>query len=179
MKSLKVPYFLQKTDYTCGPASLQMVLAFYGIEATEEELATELETNSDIGTLHHNIIEGVKSRGLYTYVNDKGTINELRSLLDLKVPVVVRFIEPYDDEDHYSVVVGANRFFITVHDPSNGAKQYYTHRSFLRRWKCEMIGPDAQWLMAVSDKPLPIIDQQFHGDQAGELIPALVPITNE
>ena len=36
---IDVPYFKQDTDYTCGPASLQMVLAYFGIRESEEALA--------------------------------------------------------------------------------------------------------------------------------------------
>ena len=170
MKALKVPYFEQKTDYTCGPASLQMVLAFFGIKAEEEALAKQLETNSDIGTMHHNMIEGVRSHGLHCYVNDQATVQELQYLLGFNAPVIIRFIEPYDDEDHYGVVIGVNRFFITIHDPSNGASQRYTHKSFTERWLCDKIGTCAQWLMAVSKTPFPI-GHQYH--------PVPAPITND
>jgi ABC-type bacteriocin/lantibiotic exporter with double-glycine peptidase domain len=161
MKSLKVPYFKQETHYTCGPATMQMILKYYGIERTEADLASELATNSDIGTLHEHMIEGVLRHGLHCYVNDQATVQELRYLLDFKVPVIIRFIEPKGNEDHYGVVVGVNRFFVTIHDPWSGAYQRYSHKHFKERWQCPAIGTCAQWLMAVSKLPLPI-GQQHH-----------------
>lgn len=35
---LKIPYFKQNRDYTCGPACLRMVLAYYGIQQDEVTL---------------------------------------------------------------------------------------------------------------------------------------------
>lgn len=157
MKSLSVPYFKQSTNYTCGPASLRMVLSYFDVKTNEKTLAEDLETNSDIGTMHHNMIEGVRRAGLYCYVNDQATIQELRYLLGFGAPVIIRFVEPSPkSEDHYGVVVGVNRFFITIHDPWHGPYQRYTHKSFSKRWRCDEIGTCAQWLMAVSKTALPL-----------------------
>ena len=161
MKSLKVPHFKQSTLYTCGPTSLRMVLAYYGIESSEDDLAKQLETNSDIGTMHHNMIEGVQRHGLHAYVNDQATLQEISYLLGYQIPVIIRFIEPAGNEDHYGVVVGFNRFFVTIHDPWSGAYQRYKHKTFAERWKCDQIGTCAQWLMAVSREALPI-GRQYH-----------------
>jgi len=161
MKSLKVPYFKQNTLYTCGPTSLLMVFSYYGIQASEDLLAKELDTNSDIGTKHSKMIEGVRRYGLHCYVNDQSTLQEIGYLLGYKVPVIIRFVEPAGNEDHYGVVVGFNRFFVTIHDPWSGANQRYTHKSFNERWRCDQIGTCAQWLMAVSKESLPI-GHQYH-----------------
>lgn len=42
---LKVPYFRQKRDYSRGPASLRMILSYFGLEVGEEKLIELCGTN--------------------------------------------------------------------------------------------------------------------------------------
>ena len=43
---IKLPYFHQKKDYTCGPASLRMVFNFFGLKTNEEEV--KLPTTAEL-----------------------------------------------------------------------------------------------------------------------------------
>ena len=47
--SIIIPYFKQESWYTCGPACLRMVLAFFGIARTEAEVMKECDT-TELGT---------------------------------------------------------------------------------------------------------------------------------
>lgn len=49
-RRLAVPHRTQQNDYYCGPASLQMVLAYKGKNVSQSTLASQLGTTSQYGT---------------------------------------------------------------------------------------------------------------------------------
>lgn len=51
-----VPYHRQINDYTCGDASLQMVLEYYGTKVRQEQLISVARTTSEQGTLSTDIL---------------------------------------------------------------------------------------------------------------------------
>lgn len=165
MHYLEVPYFKQDTGYTCGPASLQMVFGFYGIHESEGRLTEELKPDEDNGTDHQAMIDLVLERGFNCYVNDRSTLQEVEYLLKYRVPVVVQYIESSHDEDHYSVVIGLTDASIVLNDPWNGERLHISHKNFLDRWKSKKIGDTHQWLMAVTQEPLPL-GKQYHPHSA-------------
>ncbi|MEY3784586.1 MAG: hypothetical protein RLZZ230_908 [Candidatus Parcubacteria bacterium] len=161
MKALPVPYLKQDTDYTCGPTSLQMVLEYYGAVHSEAKLARQMQTSSEMGTCPLQMQEIALKHGFYCYVNKEASYEEMIFLLSLGVPPIVRFIEPDENEDHYSVVVAANKDKITINDPWNGPEQEFSKTDFIKRWTSNMIVDCNQWLMAVSPDLLPL-GKQFH-----------------
>ena len=158
---IDVPYFKQDTGYTCGPASLQMVFAFYGIQESEAGLTRELRTNTDIGTKHKRLIDAVSKRGLFSYVNENAPLSELRALLADSLPIIVHYREVGQDDGHYSVVVGLDEKNIYLHDPWHGPKFSIAIEDFEERWLCGPEGYCARWLMAISDEPFQIGKQYF------------------
>lgn len=161
MQNLRVPYFKQDTDYTCGPASLQMVFAHYGIRESEKELTKELKTNPEHGTPHQEMIDGALRRGLHAYVNDHATLGEIQYFLGMGIPVIVHFIEIAAQEDHYSVVIGITDTHVVLNDPWNGEGLRLSHEVFLQRWTCGTEGNCSRWLMALSEGPF-AIGRQYH-----------------
>lgn len=161
MQLLDVPYFKQDTTYTCGPTSLQMVFAYFGIRTAEAAVAREVAATANVGTIHQQMIDAVRRRGLHCYVNDNATLNELQFLHSLRLPVIVRFLESEKEEDHYGVVVGCSENEIVLNDPWHGEHVMLTHDEFTPRWTCDILGDCKQWLMAVSAVALPL-GRQYH-----------------
>lgn len=58
---IRVPTCRQSTDYTCGVASLQSVMRYYGDEMREDALAAKLGSTPEAGT-------GFTRLGQYTYI---------------------------------------------------------------------------------------------------------------
>jgi ABC-type bacteriocin/lantibiotic exporter with double-glycine peptidase domain len=161
VKTLPVPYFKQDTNFTCGPTSMQMVLAYYGVRDSEARLAELLQTTNEKGTYRVKMYETAVSLGFHCYVNNEASFSEIKFLLDLQVPPIVRFLEPEANDDHYGVVVGATDDSLKIHDPWNGPEQIYKRQDFLKRWTCDTIGNCEQWLMAVSKESFPL-GRQYH-----------------
>ena len=64
---LSVPQSVQENGYYCGPASLQMVLAFHGIEISQDQLASELHTSSVTGTEY---VDAARVANKYLFGNE-------------------------------------------------------------------------------------------------------------
>lgn len=158
MRILTVPYLEQTTPFTCGPVALQMVLAYYGIPASESLLSRKLNTNSDTGTRLVDMREIALQYSMNCYVNNDSAFEEFAFLVRTGTPVIMRFLETDKNEDHYGVVIGASHDAIVVHDPWNGPSIEFHKDEFIPRWTCDAIGDCHKWLMAVSPDELPLME---------------------
>jgi predicted double-glycine peptidase len=152
---LDVPYFKQDTGYSCGAASLQMVLAHHGIRVSERELMERLGTDDEYGTHHEPIIREVTGRGLYCYVTKEATLEELLMYLDRALPSLVHYIEPSEDAHHYSVMVGYDAHHVILHDPWNGRGFTLVRREFEERWH-DAHGVFPHWFLTASPEDLQV-----------------------
>jgi len=144
---MKVPFFWQDTEYTCGPASLQMVLAFFSKRVSEERLARGMCTTKSIGTKRSDFISKARREGFFCYVNSGSSLNEIGHYLSLGSPVIVNILS--ENEGHYAVVVGVTRKNVILHDPYYGAHKRWSHRTFNKNWKGER-GQSSKWMMVLS-----------------------------
>lgn len=154
---IKTPFYKQKKDYTCGPAVLKMVFGFFGIRVKESELAKLGKTNHTNGTNHEGLIYTIRKKGFYCYVHEHASINQIKHFLDLKLPVIVNYIEPKDEEGHYAVVVGHNSNHLILNDPYNGPKFKLTIEDFEKRWRGKHTNHNSKhWLLVISKNPFSI-----------------------
>lgn len=136
-KLLNVPYFRQENEYSCGAASLQMVLGFYGRFPSQSQIESTVRTNPDDGTWSFGLVRGLAQSarsgssispfGLAPVrrdVNSTGAsswTDTLVQLLDSGIPVIVlQHYDPADIEDgdgHYRVAVGHSNDSIFLLDP--------------------------------------------------------------
>lgn len=137
----------------CGPASLKMVLAYYGVERTEEELAELCKTDPDLGTSAENIQEATESLGFTVKIKNNSTFEDIQAWLDKKVPVIVNWFTrgriDYPESDvpdgHLSVVVGLDEQYIYLQDPELGKLRKIPRDDFMKVWfdfKGEYINPN-------------------------------------
>ena len=150
MMLLNVPYFKQETAYTCGAATLRMVLAFYGKTFSEEEIGKEIGTNEATGTERARMGEIIKQHALSPRERSDASLEDLRFLYTEGLPSIVRFTEPSQNVDHYGVVVGIDETYIFIHDPWNGPEMVLELGKFLVRWPCPHIKGQTCWLLGVS-----------------------------
>lgn len=126
----------------CGPASLKIILSYYGIEKSEQELYNLCGTDPDLGTNDQGIKKAAESCGMTVNIFNESSFEEIEKWLDRKVPVIVDWFTrgrtDYADSDvsdgHYSVVMGLDENNIYLQDPEIGGMRTLDREDFLRVW---------------------------------------------
>lgn len=137
---LNIPYFKQNRDYTCGPACLRMVLAYYGIEQDEVTL-TMLCRTTLFGTSARNIEQAALQFKLQVDYKYEATPEDLTSGLQRGVPAIcfVDLSVLFDEGDkvgvHAVVVCELKENEITYHDPKQGSNQKAQVEKFMGAWQ--------------------------------------------
>ena len=136
--------FFQETLHKgyCGPASLKMVLDYYGVTKSEKELAEMLKCDPERGTDDKSITEVAKKLGFKVEIKNNASFEDIKAWLDKKIPLIVdwfsrgRYDYPEDDvaDGHYSVVIGLDEEFIYLQDPEIGRMRKIKRGDFLRVW---------------------------------------------
>ena len=147
--SLKNNYFFNVQPFQetlhgsyCGPASLRIVLDYYGVEKTEEEVAKICGRDPDIRTDASSIKKAAVSFGFKAEIQNDSSFDDIQRWLDKKVPVIVDWFTrgraDYDDSEvpdgHYSVVVGLDKDNIYLQDPEIGKMRTLKRDDFMRVW---------------------------------------------
>lgn len=140
---LKVKPFQETLNASmCGPASLKIVLEYYGVEAAEKELAKMAGWNKDLGIDDKGIKEAANSFGFKVKIKNKSSYRDIQNWLNKGVPVIVNWFtrgrNDYSDSEtadgHYSVVAGLNDRFIYLQDPEIGKMREIKRYDFMRVW---------------------------------------------
>ena len=142
MESLPVKPFQETLHQVmCGPATLKMVLDYWGTEKSEEELAKLCEVGLN-GTDAEHIKAAAEQLGYKATIKNLASLDDIGSWLDKKVPVVVNWFTrgrfDYPDsavaDGHYSVVVGLDDANIYLQDPEIGGLRTIPRDDFMRVW---------------------------------------------
>jgi predicted double-glycine peptidase len=120
----------------CGPAALRIVLAYYGIAASEEKLAKLSHATESRGTTAEGMIKAAKSFNLQVLLKDNSSIADLNYFVKRKIPVIVDWF--YEDDGHYSVVSrldGKRIFLVSPSSKVSEAKELEMPvEKFMRVW---------------------------------------------
>ncbi|HZX12518.1 MAG TPA: cysteine peptidase family C39 domain-containing protein [Candidatus Nanoarchaeia archaeon] len=129
---LNVKPYKQQEAY-CGPASLKMVLDYYGIRKTEEELAKLCKTTKKGGTSAKDILRVANHFDLTGFIKDHATLNDLKKyVVQKRIPVIVNWFST--DEGHYSPVIHIDEKTICLQDPELGKIRAMSLTTFKRVW---------------------------------------------
>lgn len=126
----------------CGPASLKMVLSYYGVEKSESELAELCGTDPDLGTSSEQIKKVAANLGFIVEIHNNSTFNDIEQWIDKKVPVIVNWFTrgrlDYSGSEvsdgHFSVVVGLDEENIYLQDPEIGKLRNISRDDFMSVW---------------------------------------------
>jgi predicted double-glycine peptidase len=126
----------------CGPATIKMILDYYGIEKTEAELATLTHKSDELGITDQDTKRVLESFGLNVAIKSFADFTDIKYWLDKDVPVIVDWFtrgRNDDDEDemadgHYSIAVGLDEESIYLQDPEVGRIRKIPKKDFLRVW---------------------------------------------
>lgn len=140
---LKIKPF-QETLYAgmCGPASLKMVLSYYGIEKSEKELAKLCQHHKEYGVDDEKIKRAAEVLGFKVKIKNNSTFRDMEKWLDRKIPVIVNWFtvgrRDYPESEiaggHYSIVAGLDKKYIYLQDPEIGKIRKLNRNDFMKVW---------------------------------------------
>ena len=129
---LNVKPFRQRTNY-CGPASLKMVLEYYGIKKTEHQLVRLTKAHKTKGIEAEGMLRAARKLKLTGFIKDFSTLKDLnREVIKNKRPVIVGWFS--EDDGHYSIVVDIDKENIHMQDPDLGQVRAMRLDLFYRLW---------------------------------------------
>lgn len=126
----------------CGPASLKIVLDYYGLVKSEQELAALTGTTIGLGTDDKGIARVAESLGFKVLIKNESDFSDIEGWLKKGVPVIVDWFtrgrEDYSPSEvadgHYSVVVGLDDDSIYLQDPEICEIREIRRDDFLKVW---------------------------------------------
>ena len=122
----------QKTNYTCGPACLRMILSCYTNSLPSEQyLSTIAGTNKKIGTSRASMLRTAKSLGYKVRTGVKGSVSILADIENLIV-----LFKDTPNSFHYAIVLYVDDFKVVIADPWKGVIRSISLPKFLESWVC-------------------------------------------
>ena len=133
-KLLDVPHYLQSDDSTCGPASLRMVFAYYGVNLSEEDIADACNHTYELGCKSEDMACAAEALGFNVLLKNNSTIDEVERLVKVGVPVIVDWFCGDPPEGHSSVVIGVDKKNMYILDPYLEEMRVVAKEDFRRCW---------------------------------------------
>lgn len=112
-----VPYLVQKHKF-CGPASVSMLLGYWGVRKTQDDIGHVIYTGIT-GEPPEAIVEYVRELG-FRSATFEGGVPVWKRLIDAGIPVLwMQLDEPMPGQGHYVVITGYDDIAkeIIVHNP--------------------------------------------------------------
>lgn len=138
---LKVSSFKQTDSSRCGPACVKMVLGYYGIMATENQVAKKCNWTFEKGCDNMDMVKALNSYGLKSILQTDCTYEDIQKCIKKKIPVIVDWfthgVNPSTTimaNGHASVVVGLDNDNIFLIDPEDGKQRSIPRKEFMRVW---------------------------------------------
>ncbi len=135
----------QTFDYDCGAKSLQLVMAYYGIELREDELIARLGSGRD-GTRVEHMIEVAVAAGFKVIAREHWPLCDIKGYIDQGHPVIVllqawaetkltirEWLKNFND-GHYAILIGYDRGVMLFEDPASFRRTWLRESEFLARW---------------------------------------------
>ncbi len=142
-KFLKLKSFQETSGMSyCGPASLKIVLSYYGIKRSEKELAKMAGWDKDLDVNDKGIKKAAEILGFKVKIKNGSNFGDIEKWLSKGVPVIIDwftrgrndYLDSETADGHYSVVAGLDDKFIYLEDPEIGKTRKIKRGDFLRVW---------------------------------------------
>lgn len=126
----------------CGPASLKIVMDYYGVSKSGKELAELTKLAPNLGVDDKNIAYAARALGFKVEIKNESSFENIEKWLEKGVPVIVDWFtrgrQDYDDSEvsdgHYSVVIGLDDEYIYLQDPETGGERKIGRDDFMKVW---------------------------------------------
>jgi len=128
---LKVKPYKQKPR-SCGPASLKIIFNYFGVQATESEIAKVSGWTFENGVNAGGLIRAAEKWGFKAFQKELCDFEDIRTYIKRRIPVLVDWFSV--DDGHYSVVVGIDADKVYICDPQIGRMREFLYDDFKRVW---------------------------------------------
>ena len=126
----------------CGPASLKIVLDYYGVDKTEKEVADMATIVEGIGWCDKDIASVAEHLEFKVEIKNESNFDDIEKWLKKGVPVIVDWFtrgrQDYSDSEvadgHYSVLCGLDGEYIYLQDPEIGGERKIAREDFMKVW---------------------------------------------
>jgi len=126
-----VPLSDQGNKPWCGPGCIVMILQYWNIEVTMDEVGEEIDPEED-GCYESELVEYLE--GIYIEVYEFDTMDDLKYWICKDHPVIVcQWWDETKEEGHFRLVVGYDSEYVYINDP-NGFKTKVTYETFFLLW---------------------------------------------
>lgn len=125
-------HVFQENEAYCGPAVVQMVLQRFGVTASQQEIAKELETDMVVGTSAKELEAFFVRRHFGVERKNDATWEDVFAGLT-KGTVIIGYIEQGSDP-HYALVSRVEGDTIVLKDPWHGDNFVLSKEEFVARW---------------------------------------------
>jgi len=136
---LEIKPFVQSDPSLCGPAVIKMLLNYYGIEASESEIAERCHHTYEVGCTDLQMKEALESYGLAVKIYENSSIEDLKYWINHRIPIIIDWFSVSGSDDdvgsgHSSIVVDVDTERVYLIDPWNGDVRKIKHKNFLGVW---------------------------------------------
>src|SRR3989344_3394487 len=139
------PKHTYQTFNNCGPATLSMILSFYGRDVSQKELGEQMRPyqissgdNDDKTIFTYEFVEWAKKYGSEAIGRVNGDIELLKKFTANGIPVVVKtWLHINEDIGHFRIVRGFDeeKQVIIQDDSYEGPNKRYSYYDFLSMWQ--------------------------------------------
>lgn len=143
--SLENPSHVYQTFNNCGPATLSMILSWYGVEVGQAELGQKMRPyqnpqgdNDDKTIFTYEFVDWAQEYNLQAIGRVNGDIELLKKFTANGIPVVVKtWLNPGEDIGHFRIVRGFNeeKKVIIQDDSYQGPNKEISYFDFLSMWQ--------------------------------------------
>jgi ABC-type bacteriocin/lantibiotic exporter with double-glycine peptidase domain len=129
---------LMKTDSDCGIASVKMLLGFYGIDISYEELGSEINTTVD-GTNWEDIKKYLGTLDNVKSLEFEYNLDKAKEYSEKGIPLLINWnVDEEDVNSHYSILIAIDKNSVWMLDPEEKKSlSEYSLDYFLPCWESE------------------------------------------
>jgi ABC-type bacteriocin/lantibiotic exporter with double-glycine peptidase domain len=137
--------YVYQTYNNCGPATMSMLLDFYKINISQQEIADQIRPynnpkgyNDDKSVTLDEMAQYAVSKGLTTFKRPNGDIEKLKLFIANGIPVItISWIDEKGGFGHYRIVKGYSELNkqIIEDDSIFGQDQPVSYDDFMRLWQ--------------------------------------------
>jgi predicted double-glycine peptidase len=109
-----------------------MILDYYGIEKSEDELCEELDHTYEYGCTNESMVDYFNRNGFKSELKTFCTIDDLRKEIDEGRPVIVDWFST--NCGHASIVVEVTKNYVIFYDPEEDKFVAMPYHEFMTVW---------------------------------------------